>query len=186
MIQDLTKIREELEGFVEVSYPYDFPRDIPVKYITLKKNQEDESFYPGGCYQGLGNNCLFLKNSYKRWSVPIHFLTKDGQVHYQTRLFIPEDYETKESIHGSTELQQLQQTIDYQQNIIEKMTEELKDKRQVVQGLLEDKQMYEEMLQKNRYHLKELSISGRQKDEMIEKYQQVIQKLSVSHPMMKG
>ena len=63
MIQDITRIREELEGYVEVKLPYEFAKDIHIKYLTLKKNHEDESFYPGGCYQGLGNNCIFMSLS---------------------------------------------------------------------------------------------------------------------------
>jgi len=187
MIQDLTKIREELEGFVEVTLPYEFPKGIHLKYITLKKNKEDESFYPGGSYHGIGNNCLFVKNSYKRWSVPIHFLTKDGQIQYRTRFFIPETCEnnTHEDHEDHEEIQELRETTQYQQTIIEKMTEEIKESRYLVKSLYEDKQTYEEMLQTNRYRLKELSVAGRDKDEQIEKYKQVIQKLSVSHPMMR-
>ena len=184
MIQDLTKIREELEGFVEVTLPYDFPKGIHLKYITLQKHKGDESFYPGGSYQGIGHNCLFVKNSYKRWSVPIHCLSKDGQIKYRTRFFIPQTSDT-DTREDQGELQELQNTIQYQQTIIEKMTEEIKESRYLVKSLYEDKQTYEEMLQTNRYRLKELSVAGRDKDEQIEKYKQVIQKLSVSHPMMR-
>ena len=32
MIQDITRIREQLDGYVEVTMPYDFPEDIHIKY----------------------------------------------------------------------------------------------------------------------------------------------------------
>ena len=184
MIQDITRIREELEGYVEVTLPYEFAKDIHVKYLTLKKNHEDESFYPGGCYQGLGNNCIFMSNSYKRWSVPICYYTKDGQVRYQTRFFIPEH--TTGSTTGSEAVSDTQthETLRYQQEIIEKLVAEIKETRQMRKSLLEEKQTYEEMLQKNRYRLKELSVENRDKDKQIQTYKDIIQKLSQSHPLM--
>lgn len=182
MIQDITRIREELEGYVEVTMPYAFPEDIHIKYLTLKKNHEDESFYPGGCYQGLGNNCIFMKNSYKRWSVPICFYTKDGQVKYATRFFISETVAEAPVSDDSTDMNE---RLQYQQEIIEKLVKEIKESRHTMKTLLEDKQTYEEMLQKNRYHLKELSIENRDKDKQLKKYQDIIQKLSASHPLMK-
>ena len=51
--------------------------------------------------------------------------------------------------------------------------------------ILDEKSDYEELLQQNRYHLKELSIQSREKDEQLKKYEDIIQKLSASHPFMK-
>ena len=184
MIQDITRIREELEGYVEVTLPYEFAKDIHIKYLTLKKNQGDESFYPGGCYQGVGNNCIFMSNSYKRWSVPICYYTKDGQVRYHTRFFIPEHPTETNTASDASSDTQTHETLRYQQEIIEKLVAEIKETRQARKGLLEEKQTYEEMLQKNRYRLKELSVENRDKDKQIHKYKDVIQKLSQSHPLM--
>jgi len=184
MIQDITRIREELEGYVEVTLPYEFAKDIHIKYLTLKKTQGDESFYPGGCYQGVGNNCIFMSNSYKRWSVPICYYTKDGQVRYHTRFFIPEHPTDTNTASDTVSDTQTHETLRYQQEIIEKLVAEIKETRQARKGLLEEKQTYEEMLQKNRYRLKELSVENRDKDKQIQTYKDIIQKLSQSHPLM--
>ena len=66
-------------------------------------------------------------------------------------------------------------TIAFQQHIIEQLTNQLQTYRQQNEQLVECKQTYEELLQKNRFHLKQLSIDLRDKDEHIQKYKQVIQ-----------
>lgn len=178
MIQDITKIREELEGYIEVKLPYEFPRDVHIKYLTLK-NKADESFYPGGCYQGVGNNCIFLSNSYKRWSVPLYFYTKEGEVRYSTRFFVPED------ISGEVgESSEMYERLHYQQEIIEKMIQEIKTTRHEMQRLTEEKKTCEEMLQGTRDRFKELVNSVRDRDTQIQKYKDIVQKLSQSHPLM--
>ena len=40
MIKDISIIREELEGYEEVEFPYSFETDCSIKYITLKKKKE--------------------------------------------------------------------------------------------------------------------------------------------------
>ena len=42
MIKDISIIRKELEGFEEVELPYDFSRGCTIKYITLKKKNNEE------------------------------------------------------------------------------------------------------------------------------------------------
>ena len=191
MIQDIARIQEELEGYSEVTIPYEFPLGLHIKYITHKsrrgkggENKEDEeSFFPGGEYTGKGDNCVFLKNSYKRWRVPLHVFTKDGQIRYTTRFFVPTNTDNG-PCQTSEEVSELYDTIRYQQEIIEKMAQEIHETRLINQSLQEDKQTYEEMLQKSRYQLKEMCVAGRDKDAQIETYQQIIQRLSVSHPLM--
>ena len=60
MIQDIIKIREELDGFIEVEYPYEFQKGCLIKYITHKKNLEEESFYPGGSFISYGDNYIVV------------------------------------------------------------------------------------------------------------------------------
>jgi len=84
----------------------------------------------------------------------------------------------------SEEVSELYDTIRYQQEIIEKMAQEIHETRLINQSLQDDKQTYEEMLQKSRYQLNEMCVAGRDKDAQIETYQQIIQRLSVSHPLM--
>ena len=71
MIKDISIIRKELEGFEEVELPFDFTRGCIIKYITLKKkdNEEEESFYKGGEFINFGNDCIILKHKQRTWSV---------------------------------------------------------------------------------------------------------------------
>ena len=61
------------------------------------------------------------------------------------------------------------------QNIIDKMTDKVKTLQQQNDQLIECKQTYEEMLQANRYTLKQLSIENRDKQTQIDKYKQILQ-----------
>jgi hypothetical protein len=177
MIQDIHRIRQELQGFREVEMPYEFALATPIKYITLKDG--DESFYVGGAYTGQGDNCLYVKNSYKQWKVPLRVYTKEGQVRYHTRLFIQEA--PCEPCLNEAEVQELRETLENQQQIIEKLSQTLLEKDQGIQGLIEDKQTYEELLQQNRYHLKQLSVENKDKDTLIQKYKAILQKLSLNY-----
>ena len=49
--------------------------------------------------------------------------------------------------------------------------------------LIHEKTEYEELLQQNRFNLKQISIESRDKDEKIKKYEEIIQKLANSHQM---
>ena len=56
MIKDISKIREYLEGYVEVELPYEFIKGSHIQYITCEYDSEGniscDSFYP---------NCKFIK-----------------------------------------------------------------------------------------------------------------------------
>ena len=190
MIQDITRIREELEGFKEIQFPYEFSSSDHIKYITLKGDKE--SFYPGGTYVSVGPNCITVKNTYKQWSIPLCKYTKEGHVKYKTRLFIHDsdkisgdEKDNKDNKHNKhnkhnhrtdiNDIKERNDTIAFQQHIIEQLTNQLQTYRQQNEQLVECKQTYEELLQKNRFHLKQLSIDLRDKDEHIQKYKQVIQ-----------
>ena len=175
MIQDISRIREELQGYTEVVYPYDFTNSHHIKYITLKG--DTESFYPGGMYVSIGSNCIYVKNSYKRWGIPICKYDKDGNTTYKTRLFVLDTAEsTGEQISkDSKDSKETKETLGFQQNIIDKMTDKVKTLQQQNDQLIECKQTYEEMLQTNRYTLKQLSIENREKQTQIDKYKQILQ-----------
>ena len=78
MIKDILIIKKELEGFEEVDLPYEFEKGCLIKYITLKKNSEEESFYTGGEFINFGNDCIILKKNHRTWSVPSYKRNKDG------------------------------------------------------------------------------------------------------------
>ena len=179
MIKDLSIIRKELENHVEVQLPYEFPKDCHIKYITLKN--DEESFYKGGKFLNRGNDSLILTNNIKTWSVPTCFRNKDGSINYESRFFIPEKEEEKEI---DKETKELHDTIEFQQSVIEKLTDQLKEIELQKKYLQDDKTEYEELLQQNRYHLKDLSIQLREKNTQLSQYENIIQKLSQSHPLM--
>ena len=175
MIKDITRIHQELQGFNEIELPYEFPPQIHIKYITLK--DDEESFYIGGTYQSMGHNCLFLKHKSKTWKVPLYVYTKQGKIRYTTRCFIPDKINPNQEI-SENDITELRDTVEYQQTIIERLTETLSEKEDLQKELISDKQTYEELLQQNRYHLKQLSLDIRDKDKEIQKYKQVIQMIS--------
>ena len=179
MIKDISKIREELKDHIEIELPYYFKKNCYVKYITLKN--EEESFYIGGHFVSYGNDSILLKKNNRTWCVPTCYRNKDGGVKYKTRFFILENLE---DIICDKKVKELNDSINFQKSIIEKLTEELKDLEIHKKQLLDTVQEYEELLQQNRYHLKDLSIKLREKDEKIIKYEDIIQKLSYSHPLI--
>ena len=179
MIKDISIIREELNNFIEIKMPYEFEKECHIKYITLKNGEE--SFYTGGNFLTYGNDCLLLKNKNRTWSVPMCFRNKDGSIKYESRFFIPEKIEEK----CDKIVEELNDTINFQQSIIEKLTDQLKNIEIHRKQLIDTNQEYEELLQQNRYNLKELSIQSREKDKKILQYEEIIQKLSQSHPLMR-
>jgi len=181
MIKDISIIRKELEGFEEVELPYDFSKGCAIKYITLTKkdNEEEESFYKGGEFISLGNDCVIIKNKYRSWSVPTCKRNKNGSIRYSTRFFI----QGEEEVKCDKKVGELNEVVQYQQSIIEKMTDKIKELEIIKRQLSKERQDYEELLQQNRYNLKKLSIESRDKDEKIVKYEEVIKKLANSHQL---
>lgn len=183
MIKDLSIIRKELDGYEEVILPFEFTRGCTIKYITLKKKnkEEEESFYTGGEFVNMGNDCVILKKGHRTWQVPCCKRNKDGSIRYSTRFFVKGEEEEK----CDEKVEELKDIIKYQQNIIDKLGEKLKELELIKYKITEEKQNYEDLLQQNRFHLKELSIQCREKDEKIKKYEDIIKKLANSHQMFK-
>ena len=180
MIKDISIIRKELNGYEEVVLPYEFAKGCTVKYINLKKKDgvEEESFYKGGEFINFGNDCIILKNKHRTWSVPTCKKNKDGSIRYSARFFVKEEEEK-----CSPKVEELNEIVQYQQNIIENMTEKLKNLELIKYQLSEEKKTYEDLLQQNRFNLKQISIESREKDDKIIKYQDIIKKLANSHQM---
>ena len=177
MIKDISKIREELKGYEEVELPYEFDKGCHIKYITLKG--DDESFYTGGKFKYFGNDKIFLENKCKTWSVPIVKKNKDGTIYYNSRFFIKE----KDEEICDKKIEDLNNTINFQQSIIEKMSERLKELEITKVSLINEKREYEDLLQQNRYNYKEKCIENEEQKKIIKKYEKAIQKLSNSHSM---
>ena len=177
MIKDISKIREELKGYEEVDLPYEFYKGCHIKYITLKG--DDESFYTGGKFKYFGDNCIFLENKCRSWSVPTIKKNKDGSINYNSRFFIKE----KQEEICDKKIEDLNNTINFQQSIIEKMSERLKELEITQLSLINEKREYEDLLQQNRYNYKEKCIENEEQKKIIKKYEKAIQKLSNSHGM---
>ena len=157
MIKDISLIQKELIGFVEVELPFDFHYNTHIKYITLKDDYE--AFFQGGTFKGLGNDCILLTNKFRNWSVPTCKRSKDGIICYESRFFIQD----KKLEKCTQENDDLQKKIIFQQNIIDKLTNQLQE--------------YEHLLQDNRYSLKDKSIECREKDDEIKKLKYLIHQL---------
>lgn len=184
MIKDLSIIREHLEGYVEIEMPYDFIRDCHVCYITceLDENNEiiGESFFPGGKFKRKCNDIIFLQNGGPEKRVSICKRNNHGEIIYQSRFFIKENNEEKEQLGGGKNIKKekdLEETINYQQNIIEKLIERIKEIEIQKNKCEETISTYEELLQENRYKLKELSIQLREKTNKLDHYEELIPKL---------
>lgn len=184
MIKDISIIRKELDGYEEIVLPFDFIKGCSVKYITLKKKnkEEEESFYPGGEFISMGNDCIILKKGHRTWQVPCCKRNKDGSIRYSTRFFIKSEEEEK----CDEKVKELNDVVKYQQNIIDTLSEKLKELELIKYQIMEEKQNYEDLLQQNRFNLKELSIQSREKDEKIKKYEDIIKKLANSHQMFQS
>jgi len=185
MSDDIGFIRKELDNHMEVILPYDFPFKCHIKYITHNHKKNTELFYKGGEFVSFGNNCIRIKNKVRSWNIPIHLYNKDGSVKYSTHFYVLNTENDCEKICKDTN-SELHQTIQFQQETIEKLTIELGKIELKKSQLLNDKQNYEELLENNRHILKELSIKNREKDTTIKKYEEVIQRLTNSHPLFQG
>jgi hypothetical protein len=178
MIKDITKIKERLEGFIEVDDTHGFVRGDTVSYIKLKGS--DESFYPGGEFQGKGDNCMFLVKNGTRWKVPLSEKHPDGSIKYRCRFFVKNCIAPIETDN----IRDLNQTIQYQQSVIEKLGETLKQlefqKHELTSHLSESR----ELLSQTRDNLRNAVHQLSEKQTLVEQYTDLIQKLSQSHPML--
>lgn len=174
MIQDIDKIKKELIGFVEVDADYDFPMDIPIKYLTLKNGCQ--GFCKGGKYRGKGNNSLIVKNNIATWPIKLTHYNADSSILFRTRLFIPETYHNSDQKSAGLNdkmKQELVATIHYQQKIIET----LKTKYEDIARQQNDQDHYQSIIYNQQKDIETLR-------EEIKKLNDIIQKLTQSHPML--
>ena len=91
------------------------------KYLTIKDNQE--YLYKGGKFSRFGNDCLILTNGSNNWSVKKYVKDKDGNILYSSKFFIP----TKEEDYNcSNDIKELKSIIKTQQDIINKLSYQVK------------------------------------------------------------
>ena len=119
MSTDLSKIRESLKNCEEVTLPYKFPPKCWIKYITIKG--EDEAFYEGGQYLGMGDHKMFLINKGQRLTAPTRIRSDEGKILYTSRFFIDQSKD-----ECSQKKEELEKVIIEQQRVIQKMSEQLK------------------------------------------------------------
>lgn len=173
MIKDIEKIKKELVGFVEVDADYDFPMDIPIKYLTLKHGCQ--GFCKGGKFRGKGNNSLIVTNNIATWPIKLNHYNADSSILFRTRLFIPEQYHSDQKGGGLSDpmKQELIATIHYQQKIIET----LKTKYEEISRQQNDQERYQSIIYNQQKDIETLR-------EEIKKLNDIIQKLTQSHPML--
>ena len=120
MTTDLSKIRQSLKHCEEVELPYPFLKKCWIKYITIKG--EDEAFYEGGHYLGMGDHKIFLLNKGKRLTAPTCVRSDDGHILYKSRFFI----DTQKTDECQIKQGELDKVVKAQQKVIQKMSEQLK------------------------------------------------------------
>jgi len=129
MTTDISKIRVSLNNCEEVPLPYKFPYKCWIKYITIKG--EDEAFYEGGQYIGMGDHKIFLINKGKRLYAPTCVRSNDGEILYKSRFFIDPTKTTECVSDGDKKKVELEKIVSSQQDVIKKASHQLK--------ILEDK-----------------------------------------------
>ena len=139
MSQDIAFIKKTLQNHEEVDSPYDLTIGDHVKYITLKG--EDEYFYMGGEYKGMGDNIMFLKDKGKNIKVPLVYVDKEGNILYKTRLYAKTDCQ-----FTSKEKEDYESIIQTQQRIIETMTEKIAKHSQIIMKLQEENIKYKQFV----------------------------------------
>ena len=186
MIKDLTKIRELLTDYVEVEMPYDFDKGCDIQYVTSSLDEEGnvdtDSFYPNCKFIRRCNDTLIVECNGLTKYVPIYRRDKVGNITYKSRFFILEENEyqvVNNQMGGGNkeDTRELKDTIEYQQSIIEKLTERIKYVEIEKHDVQEKISTYEELLQEGRYKLKELSLELREKTDKLNHYEEMIPKL---------
>ena len=122
MIKDIKLIQQHLEGCVEIEMPYPLKENTLIKYITLKDGEE--SFYTGGRYVRMLNERVLLSNTGRSWTVPTLIRDKKGDIIYTSRFFVEKDFENKED----KEVKELKSIINSQQEVIKKLSYQVKSK----------------------------------------------------------
>ena len=180
MIKDISKIREYLDGYVEVEMPHEFKTNSSIQYITCEYDNEGniscDSFYPNCKFIRRLNDIIILESNKLIKRVPIYKRDKDGDITYKSRFFIKEKKDD-ELIDCENDNSELLKTIKYQQSIIDKLTQRIRilevDKCEEKEKL----STYEDLLQQGRYKLKDLSLENREMKAKINHYEGLIPKL---------
>ena len=153
MSTDLTVIRNALKDCEEITLPYKFTKQCWIKYITVQG--EDEAFYEGGLFSGMGHHTIYLTHGKSKVRVPTCIKSDDGEIIYRSRFFIDPSHKSSCEIKK----EHLEKTVIAQQGVIDKMAEQLKlaeeSKQHVVAehyelvSLFQDKEQEVIVLQKN-------------------------------------
>tara|TARA_B110000967_G_C18593849_1_gene415836 strand:+ start:117 stop:665 length:549 start_codon:yes stop_codon:yes gene_type:complete len=175
MIKDMAIIRKELIGFSEVEMPYDFQKDCHIKYVT--RMNEDEVFNIGGKFIGRCNDMMIIHASGSQRRVPICIRDKEGNVKYESRFFIPDNRTTDDEQKDDQDDDEKNDIIMYQQSIIEKLIERIKEVELRSTDLSDTITTYEGLLQEGRFKLKDMAVELREKTVKVNHYEEMIPKL---------
>ena len=130
MTTDISTIKNELKGFEEVEIPYIFIKGEPVKYITMKL--DEELFYIGGNFVRMGNERIVINNGGSQWSFRTRLRNNNNDITYHSRIFVKKDYISDDSI----EVKEYQKIVETQQKIINTLSRNFKTyEKKLVKGL---------------------------------------------------
>jgi hypothetical protein len=119
-MQDINYIKKELMDFEEIEITYPLNKNCYIKYITLKDN--NEIFYDGGYFEKYGFDKIILKKENKFFSFPMSYKDENGNVIYESRLFLKTKNNNNLKLNEKKEYEKI---IKNQQNIIEKLSKKL-------------------------------------------------------------
>ena len=120
MTTNISTIKNELKGFEEVEIPYIFIKGEPVKYITMKL--DEELFYIGGNFVRMGNERIVINNGGSQWSFRTRLRNNNNDITYHSRIFVKKDYISDDSI----EIKEYQKIVETQQKIINTLSRNFK------------------------------------------------------------
>jgi len=120
MTTNISTIKNELKGFEEVEIPYIFIKGEPVKYITMKL--DEELFYIGGNFVRMGNERIVINNGGSQWSFRTRLRNNNNDITYHSRIFVKKDYISDDSI----EVKEYQKIVETQQKIINTLSRNFK------------------------------------------------------------
>ena len=120
MITDIKVIKESLVDHVEVELPYPFKENTMIKYISLKDGEQ--YFSTGGRYVRMLDKKVLLQNTGRARAVPTEICNKQGDIIYESRFFVHKDFEKE----GNRKEKELESVIKSQQDVIKKLSQQVK------------------------------------------------------------
>lgn len=131
MIQDIEKIKKELNNHIEIDITFPILPGTFVKYITLN-NDDEESFYLGGEYVKKGYEKIFLRLGKKTWAIQSNIRDNQNYIRYSSRFFIHKDNLKEKKQEKIIEQKEYDKIIKSQQKVIDKLSKQIINYQKII------------------------------------------------------